>query len=220
MDGTANASDVVTVTIEDRSYTYTVQTGDSLDTIRDALIALINNSDPEVTARQAGVFHRIIIQARKPGPDGNGIALAATQAAGAQVVMTAFSTTLCCANIKGAPITEQNPAVAGEIIDVYATGLGLPILNDANSPYINTGVKYPQGAPVTQPNDTQFVSSTIGGSTGDVLSATLMPGSVGVFLVELHLNSSLPTNAATTLTIAQSYYVSSPVTLPVVAAGN
>ena len=35
VDGTANAGDIATVTIEDRSYTYTVQTGDTLDTIRD-----------------------------------------------------------------------------------------------------------------------------------------------------------------------------------------
>ena len=219
VDGSANAGDTATVTVQqDRAYTYTVQTGDTLDTIRDNLIALIN-TDPEVTAHAAGVFDRIIIQARKAGPDGNGIPIAATQSTGAQVVMTAFQTTLCCANVKGAPITADNPAVSGEIIDVYATGLGLPILTDANSGYIQTGVQFPVGGPQTQPTQAQFVAATAGGSTADVLSATLMPGMVGVFLVELHLNSGLSANPNAQLTIAQSTYVSSPVAIPVIQPG-
>jgi hypothetical protein len=51
-----------------------------------------------------------------------------------------------------------------------------------------------------------------------VLSATLLPGTVGIFQVVLHLNSSLPSNLDTTLTIAQDIYVSNVVTFPV--SGN
>ncbi len=40
VDGTATANDTATVTVEDRTYTYTVQTGDTLDTIRNGLVAL------------------------------------------------------------------------------------------------------------------------------------------------------------------------------------
>ena len=40
IDGTAKAGDVVHVKIEDRGYSYTVQDGDTLDTIRDAVKAL------------------------------------------------------------------------------------------------------------------------------------------------------------------------------------
>jgi uncharacterized protein (TIGR03437 family) len=42
-----------------------------------------------------------------------------------------------------------------------------------------------------------------------------MPGTVGTFQVDLHLNSGLTTNQFTTLTIAQSTYVSNSVTIPV-----
>ena len=74
MDGTATANDTATVTIEDRSYTYTVQSGDTLDSIRDALVNLINQ-DPKVTAEASGVFDRILLRARVQGPEGNGIAV-------------------------------------------------------------------------------------------------------------------------------------------------
>jgi uncharacterized protein (TIGR03437 family) len=95
--------------------------------------------------------------------------------------------------------------------------LGLPVLNDTNSSLITTGVQYPPGAPQTQPTKDQFVSALAGGSTADVLSATLMPGTVGTFRVDLHLNSGLSSNQYTALTIAQSTFVSNAVTIPVVA---
>jgi uncharacterized protein (TIGR03437 family) len=217
VDGTANAGDIVTVNIQDRPYSYTVQSGDTLDSIRDNLVALIN-TDLQVSARAAGVFDRIILQARVAGPEGNNILYTASASSGAQVTVTAFSGQLCCANVKGAPITPDNPAVAGEVISIYATGLGLPVLNQTNSNLIVTGQQYPVGGPPTAPPggvDT-FVSSLAGGSTADVLNATLMPGSVGVFQVDLHLNGQLTTNPYTPLTIAQSVYVSNSVTIPVV----
>ena len=39
----------------------------------------------------------------------------------------------------------------GELIYVYATGLGVPVLNDGNKDLIQTGMKYPAGRPVTTP---------------------------------------------------------------------
>jgi hypothetical protein len=212
VDGTAGASDVVTVTIEDRTYTYTVQSGDTLDSVRDVLVSLINQ-DPKVTASASGVFDRILLTARVQGPEGNQITYGASANSSAQVVMTALGSTLCCANVAGAPVTRDNPAVPGEVVFLTATGLGLPVLTDANRNLIQTGVKWPQGSPNTQP--VNFVSSLAGGSTADVLSATLMPGTVGNFLVYLHLNSSLTNNAYTTLTIAQDVYVSNVVTFAV-----
>jgi uncharacterized protein (TIGR03437 family) len=214
VDGTANAGDVATITVQDRTYNYTVQSGDTLDTIRDNLVALVND-DLQVAAKAAGVFDRIIITARVAGPEGNNITIGATQSSGADVVMTALSSTLCCANVKGAPITPVNPALPGEVITVYATGLGLPVVNDINSSLISTGMQYPVGAPQTVPTSDQFVSALAGGSTADVLSATLMPGTFGTFEVDLHLNGSLTTNPYTSLTIAQSTFVSNAVTIPV-----
>jgi len=216
VDGTASAGDVLTVTVGSRTYTYTTAPGDTLDTIRDNLLALIN-TDPQVTAYAATVFDRIVLLARLEGPDGNGIAYGVSTSAGASTTMTAFSSALCCANIKGQTVTAQNPAAAGEIIDFYATGLGLPVINDLNRGLINTGSIYPVGAPPTAPPDTTccFVAATCGGTTADVLNSTLIPGSFGTFLVEIHLSSQLPTKWDTACTIAQDTFVSFPTTLQV-----
>jgi uncharacterized protein (TIGR03437 family) len=213
VDGTATASDTATVTIEDRSYTYTVQSGDTVTGIRDALVNLIN-LDPEVTAIPSGEFQRIILQARVQGPEGNGLTYGASASSSATVIMTAIGTQLCCAAIANSPITVDNPAVPGELIYVYATGLGVPVLNDGNKDLIQTGIQYPAGAPVTTP--ASFVNSIAGGKTADVISATLMPGTVGLYQVLLHLNPDLPTDPYSQLTIAQDVFVSNIVTLPIV----
>lgn len=222
VDGTVTANDAATVTVQDRSYSYTVQSGDTLDTIRDNLIALINNGDPIVTAYAAGVFDRIVLQARVEGPAGNGIPIGASASSGATVIMTAFSASLCCANVAGAPITDQNPAAPSEIIYVYATGLGLPQLSDTISSLLQTGVQWPQNGPQTAPpNDTDHsVSALAGGSTADVLSASLLGGSVGVYKVVLHLNASLSPNSNTPVTIAQSTFVSNVAYIPVTNQGT
>jgi uncharacterized protein (TIGR03437 family) len=207
VDGTVNAGDIATVTIEDRSYSYTVQSGDSLDTIRDALIALINQ-DPKVTASSAGLFDRIRLKARIEGPEGNGIVYGASASGSAQVIMTATTPALCCANVKDSPITASNPAQPGETIYVLATGLGLPVPQDG----VNTGQKYVGGS--NQP--VNFVSSLAGGKTANVLFAGLKPGTIGIYEVDLELNSGLATDQSTQLTIAQDIYVSNIVTIPVV----
>jgi uncharacterized protein (TIGR03437 family) len=212
VDGIAVAGDVATVTIEDRSYSYTVQSGDTLDSIRDALVGLVNQ-DPKVTATVAGVFDRMLLTARVQGPEGDKIPYGASATTNASVIMTAIGTNLCCSNVAGSLVTAQNPALPGEIIYVYATGLGLPVISDATKYLIQTGVQYPPGSPNTVP--LAFVSSLAGGSTADVLSASLLPGTVGVFQVILHLNSGLASNPDTTLTIAQDVYVSNVVTFPV-----
>jgi hypothetical protein len=215
VDGTAVAGDTATVTIEDRTYNYTVESGDTLDNVRDALVYLINQ-DPLVTARSAGVFDRILLTARIQGPEGDNIPYGATGSTNASVIMTAIGTNLCCANVAGSLVTPQNPALPGEILYVYATGLGVPVVTDATKDLIQTGIQYPPGSPNTVPAN--FVSSLAGGDTADVLSASLLPGTVGIFQVVLHLNSSLATNADTTLTIAQDIYVSNVVTFPL--SGN
>jgi uncharacterized protein (TIGR03437 family) len=212
VDGSAVAGDTATVMIEERSYTYAVQSGDTLDNIRDALVGVINQ-DPQVTAAAAGVFDRILLTARVQGPEGDSISYGASADDTASVIMTAIGTTLCCSNVAGSLVTPQNPALPGEVVYVYATGLGLPVVSDATKDLIQTGVNYPPGSPNTQP--VSFVSSLAGGSTADVLSASLLPGSVGIFQVVLHLNAGLASSANTTLTIAQDVYVSNVVTFPV-----
>jgi hypothetical protein len=212
VEGSITANDVATVTVEDRTYSYTVVATDTLTTIRDNLVSLVNQ-DPKVTAEPSGEFTRIVLKARVEGPAGNNIPYGASANAAATVIMTPFTPSLCCANVENSPVTVDNPAIPGEIIVVYATGLGLPVLDDNNASFIQTGIQYPANGPVTTPGS--FVSATAGGKTADVISATLLPGAVGTFKVILHLNSDIPTSNTTALSIAQDIYVSRIVTIPV-----
>ncbi len=219
VDGTVQAGDVVTVNIENRAYSYTVQAGDTLDSVRDALVVVINQ-DPKVSATAGIAFARnIMLHARISGPDGNGIAYStsvtgAPGGSGAELILTPETTGLCCANVANTPVTDANPAVPGEILLLYATGLGLPVLSEQNQNLINTGVKYPFGGPVTQP--VNFVSSLAGGKTANILTATLQPGSIGTYVVTLQLNSDMPTDPLTKIYIAQDVYISNIVTFPLV----
>jgi uncharacterized protein (TIGR03437 family) len=216
VDGTAQAADVATVTIQDRTYSYTVQESDTLTTVRDALVVLIN-LDPFVQAQAAGPFQRIILTARLGGPDGDNISYSAS--ASGSLTLTAFGSQLCCANVKGSLVTTNNPASPGELITVYATGLGLPVLSNSIQSLLVDGLEYPANGPVTYPpdvsNDNQSVSAIVGGATADVLQATLLPGTVGTYEVLLHLNGSLPSNQYTQLTIAQQRFISNVVVFPV-----
>jgi len=221
IDGSAGAGDQVTATIGSRTYTYTVAPGDTLDAVRDNMVSLIN-TDPQVSAQASIDFDRIILLARVAGPAGDGIAYSASNPNSSSTTIEAFGSALCCANIAGAPITAENPAAPGEIIDVYATGLGLPQVSPLNQSLLNTGSIYPLGAPPTAPPFITccFVSAIAGGSSADVLTTTLIPGTFGTYLVELHLNSSLPTKWDTSLTIAQATFVSYPVTIQVQGAAS
>jgi hypothetical protein len=224
VDGVAGAGDTETVTIGSRTYNYTTAPGDTLDSIRDNLVALIN-TDPQVTAYASTEFDRIVLLARVAGPDGDGIVYGASASSAATESMTVLGgspSVLCCANIAGALITPENPAAANEIIYVYATGLGLPVVSPLNQGLITTGSIYPYGSPPTVPPDLSccFVSAIVGGPSADVLSSSLIPGSVANFLVELHLSPTLPTKWDTVLTIAQGIYVSYPVTIQVQGSGQ
>lgn len=209
--GTIKANDTATVTINSVAYTYTVQASDTLATVRDALIALINaDANAPVTASSAGQFTRIILAAKATGPDGNGIPVAATNSASAQILLTALNSATCCASTAGAPLTQDNPAIPGEVISVYATGIGLVQPGDAAiTGKIYTGP--PSNYPSVPVDDAQ-----VGGKTANVLQAGLKPGLLGVYEVQLQLNSDIPTNPETQVFIAQSVFTSNIVTIPVV----
>jgi uncharacterized protein (TIGR03437 family) len=217
VDGSIEAGDTGTITIGDRSYTYTVQAGDTLTSVRDALVALINaNTEEEVVAVPEAAFHRIQLRAKVPGPEGNGITFSATTDMGDNgnlfLILTNLSNVLCCANRAGTPVTQANPAVPGETILVYATGLGT-IEPAAATQAENTGGKY-KGPALNDPR--AFVSSLAGGSTANVISANLAPGMVGVYEVRLELGLGTPASPLTQLTISQDIYTSNIVTIPVV----
>ena len=223
VDGSIVAGDVATVTIRDRPYSYTVTATDTTTTVRDQLIALIDARDAEVRAFPAGAFQRIRLQAIVPGPAGNGIpitasattsaaVLAANSSATASIIMTAFNTALCCANVAGAPVTLDNPALPGETISIYGTGLG--ILTAGDQQLMLNGQPF-AGSAFNNVTFDGFVAGMIGGLTANVLFSGLKPGYVGLYELDLELNTSLPTDPQTTLTISQLYQVSNIVTIPV-----
>ncbi|MCP5114212.1 MAG: hypothetical protein GY953_25565, partial [bacterium] len=170
-----------------------------------------NESDPEVEASAAGLFNRIRLSARFEGPAGDGIPYGIEISDGASVILTATTSALCCANVAGARVTIDNPALAGETITVFATGLGLVEPEEARERQI-TGKAY-DGPAINKASE--FVSSLSGGRTANVLFAGLEPGTIGVYRVDLQLNQGLPTNQFTTFIIAQGFQVSNIATIPV-----
>jgi uncharacterized protein (TIGR03437 family) len=231
VDGSIQGGDQASLYIRDRVYTYTVQPSDALVTVRDALIAMVNASDPEVVASPSGPFARIRLQAFLPGPMGNGVPVstavassiittAATSTAvavyeAAKIILTAFNSQLCCANIAGAPVTTANPAVPGETISVYASGLGR--LQDTSDFVAMIDGQPFNGSATNNVTDNGFVAALVGGKTANVLFSGLKVGYVGIYQLDLELNSGLTTDPKTTLTISQLYQTSNIVSIPVVS---
>jgi uncharacterized protein (TIGR03437 family) len=213
VDGSVKENDTASISIEDREYTYTVKAGDTLASIRDGLITAINNGEDEkVTAKAAAVFTRIVLEAKVPGQEGEGIRYTAKANDGGSVILTALGAELCCASVEGSPITENNPAKPGETILIYATGLGI-VQPDAAKFEVFNGRKY-RGPELNAPNAP--VDAIAGGKTANVLFAGLKPGMIGIYELRLQLNTDIPTNPQTQLTIAQDIYISNIVTFPVV----
>ena len=221
VDGTIQAGDVANIMIGPNAtnYSYTVTATDTLQTVRDALINQINSGpDPYVYAYATNEFERIALVALNPGPQGEGTAImetvttASTNTGGAVLLLTVYNPTLCCSNIEGARVNNDNPAVPGELLYVYATGLGV-----TTPETVQTGQVFEGGSlnPLAVPVD----SILTGGTTANPVSVGLVPGTVGVYYVQFLLNSGLPSNKLTQTTIAQQAFVSNVVTFPVAVPG-
>ena len=217
VDGNVEEGDIATIRIEDREYNYTVKADDTLDSIRDALVALINaNPEEIVEARALGAFHRIQLVSRIPGPAGEGTIFSATSGQGDNssvfLILSVTSNQLCCANVAGAQVTVDNPAIPGEVIYLYATGLG-PVDPQAAFDATVTGQQY-TGPALNTPRE--FVSSLAGGSTANVLSAGLEPGTHNLYRIVLELGQGMQVSGTfAPLTISQFIYTSNTVNLPV-----
>lgn len=239
VDGSIQAGDVGTVTVGGVSYTYTVTASDTLASVRDKFVALINaDLGSPVTAQAAGVFTRIRLQSKIPGPDGNGTPISTnvttptTNTAGALLLLTATNTQLCCASAGGTLITPANPAIPGETINIIATGLGLVcssgitnaidfqlnfigFCTDSPDPALSALV---DGAPYAGPAVNApigSVSSLAGASTAQVIFASYMVGQIGLYQVTLELSPNMTPNLQTQMTISQGLNTSNIVTIPV-----
>lgn len=218
VDGFIEEGDLATVTIDDRSYKYTVKADDTLDTIRDAFVALINaNPEESVVAVPVTSFHRFQLRSKIPGPAGEGTPYSATTAEGTNttvsLILSGYSAQLCCSNVKDSRVTLDNPAVPGEEIYIYATGLGAVNPQAAQIKAL-TGERY-SGPALNNP--IEFVSSLGSGSTAQVVSAGLEPGTFGLYKVVLEIGpgTSVGTNKYIGLTISQWIYTSNTVNLPI-----
>ena len=216
IDGSVTTGDIITIMIgtapnatTTNSYAYTVLSTDTLASVRDALVKVINSApDPNVIASAANEFQRVVLTARIPGPAGEGISVAQTVSASATEIITVYNGSTCCDNIQGALVSTANPAVPGEIIYVFSTGLGPTNPNDQESGKIYTGGEFnPPAVPVD--------SILAGGISANILSATLAPGLVGVYSVIFQLSNAQTLDTLTQLTIAQQATVSNVVTFAV-----
>ncbi len=188
------------------------QEGDTLNSIRDALVALVNQ-DPQVEAFPSAIFTRIRLKARIPGPEGNGIQFSVkTHRRGVRAPDVLSTMSLCCANEAGSLVTEDNPALPGETILIYATGLGAVKPDEARQATV-TGRRYERPG-IERPG---WSSSHRCWTARPpmCLPRASTPGWIGVYEVHLELNSGQSTNPRSQLTIAQSKFVSNIVTVPV-----
>jgi uncharacterized protein (TIGR03437 family) len=212
VDGTIAAGDVGTVTIGTNTYTYAVQETDTLVSVMQAFVNLIN-SDPNtvVTAYPSNVYQRILLVANQPGAAGETIPVSVSVTTGTSLILTALTSQTCCANPQGGLVTDDNPAQPGEVVYVLATGLGIT----TNQSALNSGQ-----APTADNNDppaTPVDSILAGGSTANIIYTNYVPGQLGIFQVTFQLSSSLTDDPLTQLTIAQQSFVSNVVTFNVMA---
>jgi len=224
-EGGIKAGDVATVGIGSNTYTYTVTSSDTLASVRDNFVSQINaNANELVTATPSGQYSRMVLIAKASGSDGEGIGITGSSNTGAQLAVTALQSATCCdSSTPGMPVTQDNPAIAGELITIYATGLGVVGPDDAKNS-ATTGVPY-NGPPAVPgapgPAELNYSSAPVddaqvGGSTANVLYAGLAPGLIGVYEIQLQLNQSIPTNPQTQMYIAQDVFTSNITTIPVV----
>jgi uncharacterized protein (TIGR03437 family) len=219
-DGSAQSGDTGVISIDGRQYKYTATGSDSLASVRDAFANLINsNPDETVVAVPSAQFTRLLIRAKAQGADGNGINVVATTStttsnnSGTQLTLTVTHDRTCCANTAGSPVTQANPAIPGEQILVYGTGLGLVNPTSAKVA-LRTGGQY-RGPAANTPNSN--VSALTGASTAQVLSAGAKVGTVGIYELLLELATNLTTNTQTQLTVSQGFFTSNVVTIPVLS---
>ena len=211
VDGTVTAGNTATITIGSANYTYTVASGDSLLSIAQNLTNQINASDQNVTAALGGAFQRIVLTAKQPGAAGTGISVMASASANATVTLTPYTSSTCCNVVPGSPITPDNPAVPGELIQISATGLGTVQDVNGNKLSVTTGQPWTGG----QNSASNSVTATMGGVTAQVITAGLAQNGYGMYDIQMIVPSGAATNAETQLFVAQNAFISNTVTIPV-----
>ena len=157
----------------------------------------------------------VFLTAREAGRQGNEIAYSANSSDTVAVQITTGGQNLCCGNEEFSLVTQDNPAIPGEILIFFGSGLGLTAPTPM-SEGLSSGQITPSDPLFTVPFVAEdFVSSLAGSKTALVRFVGLAPGMVGVYQLNLKLLENLPDNPGTRLTIAQQLFISNIVTVPV-----
>jgi uncharacterized protein (TIGR03437 family) len=103
------------------------------------------------------------------------------------------------------PITAANPAVAGEILSLFATGLG------PTNPDIDPGQPFPSTSLATVNSP---VAVTVNGEPAAILAAVGYPGAVGSYQVNFQMPSDTAKGLAT-IQLSAAWIASTSVSIPV-----
>lgn len=110
----------------------------------------------------------------------------------------------------GSPVTPESPARPGEVVTVWAAGLGLVNTEDPSSA-VPAGTPYNgPDAPVLNP-----VNAVINGHSAQVVSAILPQGAIGVYEVQIDVPAGLAPASSAQLVLVQNGTPSNVVTFPV-----
>ncbi len=109
----------------------------------------------------------------------------------------------------GAPVDEQNPASPGEVLTIWATGLGAVSENNASDSVL-AGHPHEGVAAVSIP-----VSALINGEDAQVLSATLPEGAIGVYRIQVVVPQEIAARGEAYLSISQNTNISNTVRFPI-----
>ncbi len=157
----------------------------------------------------------VLLTGRISGREANEIEFSAASDNTAVITASTRASTLCCGNEPFSLITPENPAVPGESIVLFATGLG----QTAPTPQslgVSSGEPIPTGQLLRAPfNALDFVSSLVDRRSAVIQFVGLMPGQVGVYQINMRINEGLSDNPAAPLTIAQVLFISNVVTIPI-----
>jgi DNA-binding beta-propeller fold protein YncE len=233
IDGPAATGDVLKLKVRDREYSYTVVAEDVVEipdddentvdseirtieeinatnrNIRAKFIAILNE-DPDVFAVETPFFTRILLFARQEGAEvNNTIEISVDNTGATNVTLSQSRTKLGGANVAGALVTDENPLEAGELFVIYATGLGT-ILDEDDNALLKTGERYLGSA---SHELSEQLDSLAAARTANLISAVAKPGTFGLYEITLELNSSVPSNSLSQLTVFQSWYVSNIATI-------
>ena len=88
-----------------------------------------------------------------------------------------------------------------------------PILPRAAKVRLNATCELSQGPAANAPFGS--VSALVGGSSATVVSAALVVGQIGVYQVQLEINSAVTADALAQATISQGFTTSNIVTIPI-----